>query len=245
MFNLYVGLLTFQEITKPPIPVAPIINKTEDCIIIDVEDYKATGYSDVPIFVQHTKAMMEEIDRMDEKIEMKDAEDWLVVDIDSSNKKNELTVVKYIDEIYAYCKKAEKVMVNALQFNMTVPTTYTFMRQFLKVSQSDKKVELMSFFLIELCLVEYEMLRFPPSMLTAAAVFTAQCTLGVSKEWNTTCKKHSSYDKNQIFFYNWECSKLMVSFHQKAAVEKLTGVHRKYSRLNMTMLQDMNQLLFC
>ncbi|PHU26452.1 Cyclin-B2-4 [Capsicum chinense] len=55
--------------------VTPIRNETEDCIIINVEDYKATGYSDVPIFVQHTEAMMEEIDRMDEEIEMKDTED--------------------------------------------------------------------------------------------------------------------------------------------------------------------------
>ncbi|PHT62296.1 G2/mitotic-specific cyclin-2 [Capsicum annuum] len=185
------------EVTKPPIPVAPIINETEDCIIIDVEDYKATGYSDVPMFVQHTEAMMEEIDMMDEEIEMEDAEDWSVVDIASSDKKNELTVVEYIDDIYAYYKKAEeKLMVNTLQFNMKVPTTYVFMRRFLKASQSDIKVELVSFFLIELFLVEYEMLRFLSSMLTVAAIFTAQCTLSVSREWNATCEKHSSYDKN-------------------------------------------------
>ncbi|KAM3397524.1 hypothetical protein P3S68_001036 [Capsicum galapagoense] len=185
------------EITKPPISVAPIINETEDCIIIDAEDYKATGYSDVPMFVQHTEAMMEEIDRMDEEIEMEDVEDWSVMDIDSSDKKNELTVVEYIDDIYAYCSKAEeKLMVNALQFKMIVPTTYVFMWRFLKASQSDRKVELVSFFLIELCLVEYEMLRFSPSMLAAAAVFTAQCSLGVTREWNKTYEKHSSYEKN-------------------------------------------------
>ncbi|KAF3628710.1 Cyclin-B2-3 [Capsicum annuum] len=316
------------EVTKPPVPVAPIRNESEDCIIIDAEDYNV--YSAVPMFVQHTEAMMEEIDRMDEEIEMEDAQDWSVVDIDSSDKKNELAVVEYIDDIYAYYKKAEivgcvppnymeqqfdinermrgilidwlievhykfelmeetlyltvnlidrflavqsvirkklqlvgitalllsckyeevsvpvvedlilisdkaytrkevlemeKLMVNALQFNMTVPTAYVFMRRFLKAAQSDKKVELVSFFLIELCLVEYEMLRFPPSMLAAAAVFTAQCTLCVSREWNATCEKHSSYAKNQLS----QCSKLMVSFHQKAAVGKLTGVHRKYS----------------
>lgn len=318
------------EVTKPPVPVAPNRNESEDCIIIDAEDYKASDYSAVPMFVQHTEAMMEEIDRMDEEIEMEDAEDWSIVDIDSSDKKNSLAVVEYIDDIYAYYRKAEivscvspnymeqqfdinermrgilvdwlievhykfelmeetlyltvnlidrflavqsvirkklqlvgitamllackyeevsvpvvedlilisdkaytrkevlemeKLMVNALQFNMTVPTTYVFMRRFLKAAQSDKKVELVSFFLIELCLVEYEMLRFPPSMLAAAAIFTAQCTLGVSKEWNATCVKHSSYAKDQLL----ECSKLMVSFHQKAAIGKLTGVHRKYS----------------
>ncbi|PHT82089.1 hypothetical protein T459_15104 [Capsicum annuum] len=43
----------------------------------------------------------------DEEIEMEDTEDWSVVDIDSSDKKNKLTVVEYIDDIYAYYKKAE------------------------------------------------------------------------------------------------------------------------------------------
>ncbi|PHT66038.1 G2/mitotic-specific cyclin-2 [Capsicum annuum] len=153
--------------------------------------------------------MMEEIDRMDEKIEMEDTEDWSVVDIDSSDKKKKLTVVEYIDDIYAYYKTSE--------------------------------VELVSFFVIELCLVEYEMFRFLPSMLVVAAFFTAQCTLGVFREWNATWEKHSIYGKNQIL----KCSKLMIFFHQKAAVGKLTGVLRKYICLNMAMLQDVNQFFFC
>ncbi|PHT57413.1 Cyclin-B2-4 [Capsicum baccatum] len=99
---------------KNVVPVAPIRNETKDCIIIDVEDYKASGYSDVPIFVQHTEVMMEEIDRMDEEIEMEDAEDWSVVDIDNSDKKNELAVVEYNDDIYAYNKKAEVEMLSPL-----------------------------------------------------------------------------------------------------------------------------------
>ncbi|KAM3218346.1 hypothetical protein P3L10_022876 [Capsicum annuum] len=44
-------------------------------------------------------------------------------------------------------------------------------------------VELVSFFLIELCLIEYEMLRFPPLMLAAATVFYcsvhSRCVQGV------------------------------------------------------------------
>lgn len=31
-------------------------------------------------------------------------------------------------------------MVNTLQFNMSVPTPYVFMRRFLKAAESDKKV---------------------------------------------------------------------------------------------------------
>ncbi|PON50005.1 Cyclin [Parasponia andersonii] len=119
----------------------------------------------------------------------------------------------------------EKLMLNTLQFNMSVPTPYVFMRRFLKAAQSDKKLELLSFFLIELSLVECEMLNFPPSLLAAAAVYTAQCTLYGFKQWNRTCEWHTNYSEDQLL----ECSKLMVVFHQKAATGKLTGVHRKYS----------------
>lgn len=33
-------------------------------------------------------------------------------------------------------------MVNTLQFNMSVPTPYVFMRRFLKAAQSDRKVSI-------------------------------------------------------------------------------------------------------
>ena len=60
------------------------------------------------------------------------------------------------------------------------------------------QLELMSFFLIELCLIEYEMLRFSPSHLAAAAVFSAMCTLGGSKQWNKTCEWHTGYSQEQL-----------------------------------------------
>lgn len=80
-------------------------------------------------------------------------------------------------------------------------------------------------FLIELALVDYEMLRYPPSLLAASAVYTAQCTIHGFSEWNSTCEFHSHYSENQLR----ECSRRMVSLHQKAASDKLTGVRRKYS----------------
>ncbi|KAL0366481.1 UNVERIFIED_CONTAM: Cyclin-B2-3 [Sesamum radiatum] len=129
----------------------------------------------------------------------------------------------------AYCRKEvldmEKLMINTLQFNLSLPTPYVFMRRFLKAAQSDKRLELLSFFIIELCLVEYEMLRFPPSLLAAAAIFTAHCTLSGSKQWSKTCERHANYSENQLM----ECAKLMVSLHQKAGTGKLTSVYKKYN----------------
>ncbi|XP_044491032.1 G2/mitotic-specific cyclin-2-like [Mangifera indica] len=128
----------------------------------------------------------------------------------------------------AYTRKEvldmEKLMVNSLQFNLSVPTPYVFMRRFLKAAQSDRKLELLSFFNIELCLVEYDMIKFPPSLLAAAAIYTAQCSLYQFKEWTKTSQWHTNYSEDQLL----ECSRLMVTLHQKAGKGKLTGVYRKY-----------------
>ncbi|KAL3645341.1 E2F/DP winged-helix DNA-binding domain [Castilleja foliolosa] len=82
------------------------------CIIIDADDYKNNVDDlDVPMFVHHTEAMMEEIDRMDAEIEMEDvdddAEDEPVVDIDNGDRKNPVAVTEYIDDLYAHYKRAE------------------------------------------------------------------------------------------------------------------------------------------
>ncbi|CAA0836797.1 Cyclin-B2-3 [Striga hermonthica] len=119
----------------------------------------------------------------------------------------------------------ERLMLNTLQFNMSVPTPYVFMRRFLKAAQSDKKLELLSFFLIELCLVEYEMLKYPPSFLAAVAICTAQSTIYGVGQWSKTCEWHTGYSEDQLL----ECSRLVVGFHENAATGKLTGVHRKYN----------------
>ncbi|TYH72805.1 hypothetical protein ES332_D05G280900v1 [Gossypium tomentosum] len=311
-----------EEIKKP---MQSVPDSNEDCSIIDVDN------SEVPMFVQHTEAMMEEIERMEVEMEdVDDDDDDPLVDIDNCDKTNPLAVVEYIDDLYQFYKKAEctgcvppnymeqqydinqrmrgilidwlvevhykfelmeetlyltinlidrflavkqiarkklqlvgvtamllackyeevsvpviedlvlisdkaysrqevldmeKLMINTLQFNLSVPTPYVFMRRFLKAAQSNKKLELLSFFMIELCLVEYEMLRFPPSLLAAAAIFTAQCSLSGCKYWSKTSEWYTTYSEEQLM----ECSRMMVRFHQKAGTGKLTGVQRKYS----------------
>lgn len=89
-------------------------------------------------------------------------------------------------------------MVNTLEFNMSLPTAYVFMKRFLKAAQSESKLDQISFFLIELCLVEYEMLKFPPSLLAAASVYTGQCSLYGLKQWSKTCEWHTNYTEDQL-----------------------------------------------
>lgn len=62
----------------------------------------------------------------------------------------------------------------------------------------NEQLEMLAFFLVELSLVEYEMLKFPPSQLAAAAVYTAQCTIYGVKQWSKTCEWHSNYSEDQL-----------------------------------------------
>ncbi|CAL5049738.1 unnamed protein product [Urochloa decumbens] len=148
--------------------------------------------------------------------------------------KYEEVSVPVVEDLILICDRAytradilemERRIVNTLKFNMSVPTPYCFMRRFLKAAQAEKKLELLSFFMIELSLVEYEMLKFCPSMLAAAAIYTAQCTINGFRSWNKCCELHTKYLEEQLM----DCSKMMVELHQRAAHGKLTGVHRKYS----------------
>ncbi|RLM74004.1 cyclin-B2-1 [Panicum miliaceum] len=134
----------------------------------------------------------------------------------------------------------EKLILNTLQFNMSVPTPYVFMRRFLKAADSDKQLELVSFFMLELCLVEYQMLKYQPSLLAAAAVYTAQCAINRCQHWTKVCESNSRYTGDQLL----ECSRMMVDFHQKAGTGKLTGVHRKYSTFKFGCAAKVEPALF-
>ncbi|XP_022940020.1 LOW QUALITY PROTEIN: G2/mitotic-specific cyclin-2-like [Cucurbita moschata] len=332
------------EVDRKPLQSAPTRKDSIDHHPITEED-DSMDESAVPMFVQHTKAMLDEIDKMEE-VEMEDIEEEPVMDIDSCDKKNQLAVVEYIDDLYACYRRAEvsgcvppnymahqadinermrgilidwlievhykfelmeetlyltvnlidrflavqsvvrkklqlvgvtamliackyeevsvpvvddlilisdkaysrkeildmeKLMVNTLQFNLSVPTLYVFMRRFLKAAQSDRELELLSFFMVELCLVEYEMLKYKPSLMAAAAVFTAQCTINGFKEWSKTSEWHTGYSQEQLM----ECSRLMVEFHEKAGTGKLQEFTGSTAHPSLDMLQEVNQQAFC
>ncbi|CAL5444294.1 unnamed protein product [Camellia sinensis] len=93
----------------------------------------------------------------------------------------------------------ERLMLNTLQFNMSIPAPCVFLIRYLKAAQSDRKqLGLLSIFLIDLCLKEYEILKFLPSFLAATTIYTAKCTIFGFKQWSKTCEWHTSYSEDQL-----------------------------------------------
>lgn len=118
----------------------------------------------------------------------------------------------------------EKSILKNLKFRLNLPTAYVFMLRFLKASQSDKRHEQLSFYLIELCLVEYETLRFRPSLLCASAVYVARCTLNEVPAWTSLLGKHARYEELQIR----DCAEMILRIHKTASAGLLKVTYDKY-----------------
>ncbi|XP_007015340.2 PREDICTED: G2/mitotic-specific cyclin S13-7 [Theobroma cacao] len=121
----------------------------------------------------------------------------------------------------------EKAILDKLEWYLTVPTPYVFLVRYIKASiPSDDKMEDLVFFLAELGLMQYPtVVLCCPSMLAAAAVYAARCTLDKSPLWSETLKHHTGYSEDQL--KSW--AKLLVKFHATAAESKLKAVYRKFS----------------
>ncbi|XVF47207.1 hypothetical protein PTKIN_Ptkin03bG0090600 [Pterospermum kingtungense] len=121
----------------------------------------------------------------------------------------------------------EKEVLDKLQWYLTVPTPYVFLVRYIKASTpSDDKMENLVFFLSELGLMQYPTgVMYCPSMIAAAAVYAARCTLDKTPLWSETLKHHTGYSEDQLT----NCAKLLVKFHSTAAESKLKAVYRKFS----------------
>ncbi|KAK8946943.1 putative cyclin-B3-1 [Platanthera zijinensis] len=107
----------------------------------------------------------------------------------------------------------EIFILKKLQFRLNVPTSYVFMLRFLRAAQSDKKLEDLSFYLIELCLVENESLKYKPSLLCASAIFVARSSLRLNPPWTGLLLKHARYEESELR----NCAEMILSFQRTAA----------------------------
>lgn len=123
----------------------------------------------------------------------------------------------------------EKGILNRLEWNLTVPTSYMFLVRFLKAASPgikiDKEMENMVFFFAELSLMQYGLVTHLPSMVAASAVYAARLTLKKSPLWTDTLEHHTGFRESELM----ECTKMLVSAHLTAPESKLRVVYKKYS----------------
>ncbi|RDY10030.1 Cyclin-A2-2, partial [Mucuna pruriens] len=100
--------------------------------------------------------------------------------------------------------KMESEVLNLLHFQLSSPTTKTFIRRFILAAHSSYKVsyvelEFLANYLAELTLVEYSFLQFLPSLIAASAVLLARWTLNQSEHpWNSTMEHYTNYKVSEL-----------------------------------------------
>ncbi|KAI3853378.1 hypothetical protein MKX03_026386 [Papaver bracteatum] len=119
----------------------------------------------------------------------------------------------------------ENSILEKLGWTLTIPTAYHFLVRFIKAAVADKELENMVFYLAELGLMQYAMLRYSPSMLAASCVYAANCALKKTPFWNETLKNYTGFCESQLI----ECARQLESFHSEAAQHELQTVYEKYS----------------
>ncbi|KAF3948494.1 hypothetical protein CMV_025518 [Castanea mollissima] len=124
----------------------------------------------------------------------------------------------------------ERLILKQLKFRLNVATPYVFMLRFLKAAQADSKLEHLAFYLIELCLVEHESLKFKPSLLCASALYVARCTLHMTPAWTPLLCKHARYEESQLR----DCAQMIIRSHKAAGKGQLRVSYEKSAKPNDT-----------
>ena len=67
----------------------------------------------------------------------------------------------------------EGKVVQALNFNFTLPSALTFFERFWRVKEMQDKPRYLAMYLLDLTLLDFKMIKYIPSMLAASAVYLA------------------------------------------------------------------------
>jgi len=122
--------------------------------------------------------------------------------------------------------RVEKIMLGALDWDLTLPTPLHFLRRFSKAARSDSVTHTLSKYLTELSLPEYKMLRFVPSMVAASAVYLARKMTNKTPIWNKTLQYYTQYAEEDLE----ECVELLNDCHGNPSDPKFfKAVVKKYA----------------
>lgn len=123
--------------------------------------------------------------------------------------------------------KTEKLMLGALDFNVTVATPYTFLKSYLKAARADLKTQFIAYYVAELGMLDYKMLKYVPSIYACACIYVARKFIGVEDAWDFNLQGISGYYEDHVRAVASNLVKLVEK--EKEGRSKLTAVKKKYS----------------
>jgi hypothetical protein len=122
-------------------------------------------------------------------------------------------------------KSMEQLILDKLNWNLTVATAETFLARYLKISSADTKISLMSNFFVEVASMDLESYQHSPSIVASAAIMLSKSLLNHTDVWDYACEYYTSYKKADLE----ECMLWLVEKVDDIDMdENCTALKRKY-----------------
>ncbi|XP_071689148.1 cyclin-A1-1-like [Rutidosis leptorrhynchoides] len=130
-------------------------------------------------------------------------------------------------------EKMQDLVLETLDFDLFVVTVVSVLSRFVRVAaqgvKEEEKVPLkcLAYYISEFSLLEYDMLRYPPSLIAASAIFLARYVLFPShKPWNSTLRDYTHYQPSDLY----ECVKALHALVTECPKPILPEIREKYHK---------------
>ncbi|EPS61050.1 a-type cyclin, partial [Genlisea aurea] len=138
----------------------------------------------------------------------------------------------------------ESDMLVSLGFQMGNPTVKTFLRRLNLVSLKDEEscnsqLELLGSYLSELSLLDYQCVKFLPSMVAASVVFLSRFTIHPEQHpWNEILQQQSGYKASELR----ECVSIIHDLQLSRRAGGLVAIRDKYKHHKMEFVSTLVSL---
>ena len=129
----------------------------------------------------------------------------------------------------------EYKMLKSLEFNITFPTQWSIFEIYKKKLDLDDKTFKLAWFLMELCLIDYKILKFKMSYIAASAILIAIKTLGIYR--SDFCSV-IGIEENQLE----ECCKEIYNYYVYNSTHNLQAIRKKFA---MTRYNEVSKIKLC
>lgn len=121
--------------------------------------------------------------------------------------------------------KMERLMWASLEFSLTSPSIYPFLKRGLQVAEADALSQHLALYVSELALVEYRCLTYRPSLLAAGCLYLTRRLLRHSEPWNFLLEHHTSHSLASLESVVLQLYQLV----QGAPLHRCQAIRKKYS----------------
>ncbi|XP_077318795.1 G2/mitotic-specific cyclin-B1 [Lithobates pipiens] len=136
-------------------------------------------------------------------------------------------------------RNMEMQILTILKFDIGKPLPIHFLRRASKIGEVDAALHTLAKYLIELAMVDYEMVHFPPSQVAAAAFCLSQKVLD-DGTWTPTLQHYMGYSENNLILVMRHLAKNVLKVN--GGLTKFMSVRDKYARSQQMRISCLPQL---